>query len=183
VSAFTLCYRGVPDHGEMRAMHAAVASRGGNIEWSVHPHFGRAYALINGEHSECFDAMRAECRAVVFQTPVIALAVFPSVPQALPSIVEALTGPGRPGGIIACDGLDKRQGVVIEWDLDRTPASVVLGLIDTELDRFHAGRLNILLSPLPLEWWTRIASDGLRAPEIAPDRVIENLLNVHRVAV
>jgi hypothetical protein len=181
VSAFTLCYRGVPDTGEMQHMHAAAASRGGSIEWGLHPHFGRAYALINGEHAECFGAMRDECRAVVFKTPVIALAVFPSVAEALPSIVEALTGPGRPGGIIACDRLD--HGVVIEWDLDRTAASVVLGLIDTELDRFHAGRVNMLLSPLPLEWWTRIASEGLRAPEIAPDRVIENLLNLHRVAV
>jgi hypothetical protein len=165
----------------MRAMGAAAKSRGGSIEWSVHPRFGRAYALVNGEHAECFDAMRDECRAVVFETPVIALAVFPSVSEALPSIIEALTGPGRPGGVIACDRLSR--GVVIEWDLDRTAASVVLGLIDTELDRFHAGRVNELLSPLPLEWWTRIAAEGLRAPEIAPDRVIEALLQAHHVGV
>jgi hypothetical protein len=179
VRAFTLCYRGVPDTGEIEALNALASSHGARIEWGVHPRFGRAYALVSDGDSAAKETIRAECRALLIDSPVIALAIFPSVPEALPAIRSALVGPGRPGGVSACDPVG--NGLVLEWNLDRTSAEVVLGLVDAELRRFNAGRMSELLSPMPLEWWTRIAAEGLRAPEIAPDRVIEELLEVHHV--
>jgi hypothetical protein len=179
VSVFTLCYRGVPDTGEIKALDAVAAARGARLEWGVHPRFGRAYALLADADGECIAGIRGECRAIVVEAPVIALAVFPSVEEALPSIIDALCGEGRPVGMVACDLI--RGGCILEWDLERTSAELILELIDAELDRFRAHRMSELLSPMPLTWWTRIAAEGLRCPQIRPDRVIEELLERHHV--
>ena len=55
-------------------------------------------------------------------------------------------------------------------------AAVVLGVVDVELRRFHSGRTAELLTPLPAEWTAKIAAEGLQAPEIARDRVLEDLI-------
>jgi len=136
------------------------------------------YGLVEGP-AACATALREETRAAVFTRPVIALAVSPSVPEALPPLLHALAGPGRPSGVLSCDAYE--GGLVVEWDLEITSADVLLGLIDIEMDRFHARRVNELLTPLPLAWSTRIAANGLRAPEITPDRVLEEQLEVQHV--
>jgi hypothetical protein len=145
----------------------------------MHPRFGRAYALVTGPYAACTDAIRDECRATILKTPIIALAIFPSTTEALQPIRNALLGSGHPGGVLTCDPI--ADGLVVEWNLDRTSLGVVLGLIDIELNRFRAERVNALLSPLPLSWWTRIAAEGLRTPEIAPERVLEELLEESHV--
>lgn len=113
--------------------------------------------------------------AIAYDASVIAIAVFPSVVEALPRLADALGGPGRPAGVRGCEACGG-DGVAIEWDLEVTPAAVVLGLVDVELARFAAGRTAELLSPLPPAWIARIAADGLRAPEISPDRMLETLV-------
>lgn len=76
--------------------------------------------------------------------------------------------------MISCESC--AEGAVLEWDLDRTAASLVLALVDVELARFGSARTSELLSPLPPVWLARIAADGLNAPEITPDRILETLV-------
>jgi hypothetical protein len=178
VSAFTIRYREMPGDAERNAVESIVRQRGGRIAWQANPRFERTYALIEGVSDP--EAVRAATRGTVLDSAVIALAVLPNVAEALPYLRDALCGEGRPAGIVACEPTE--GGTIVEWDLERTGAEVILALIDVELRRFHAARVNELLSPLPLAWWTRIAANGLRAPQIAPDRVLEALLEQSDVA-
>jgi hypothetical protein len=88
-----------------------------------------------------------------------------------------LNGPGRPAGILACSPCP--GGLVVEWDPARTGASVVLGLVDVELQRFGSGRVCELLAPLSPELAAKLAAEGLAAPEIEPKRILE--LRIDRV--
>jgi hypothetical protein len=175
VAYITLSIGGAPDERRREAIDDAVRRQGGRATWSVHPEIGRTYALL--ENAEAFDALTVDALAGarVYETAVIALAVSPAVPQALPILMEALAGPGRPTGILACDPFP--GGVVLEWDPESLRAELVLGLIDTELQRFASGRTARVLAPLPKSTIARIASQGLRAPEIRLDRVLEALVD------
>ncbi|HEX8805410.1 MAG TPA: hypothetical protein VF741_00620, partial [Candidatus Aquilonibacter sp.] len=82
---------------------------------------------------------------------------------------------------VACDTCPGGGGMLLEWDLDTTALDTIMDLIDIEIERFHARRTNFLLTPLPLAWWTTIAGNGLRAPEITPERVLEEQLEVQHV--
>lgn len=171
MSAFTIRYREMPGDAERAAVDGSARRCGGRTSWSAVERPGRAYALV--EHADV-EALRAASSGTILESAVIALAVLPNVPEALPYLQDALGGHGRPAGVVTCEIVD--GSLLVEWNLDRTGADVVLGLIDVELRRFGSGRSTELLSPLPLAWWTRLASEGLRAPQIAPDRVLEALL-------
>lgn len=174
MSTFTLAYRKLPSDAETGAVESAVDACGARISWTVTPAMERAYALVEEANDRCAAELRERCGAAFVERPIIALAVVPSAPEALPAILHAVGGPGAPAGVRSCE----RSGdaVVLEWDPQRSGADVVLGLIDVELARFRARRVSSLLSPLSLDWLTRIAATGLGAPEIAPDRVLEYLL-------
>ena len=174
MSAFTLAYRMVPTDAEMAAITSIVRERGATIRWQTSLTFGRAYALVERASAECRDALRERAGSAWVDRAIIALAVSPSVDEALPALLHALGGPGRPLGIRLCEPVE--GGIILEWDLERTSAEMILDLIDIEIARFTARRVNELLTPLPLAWSARIAADGLRAPEIAPDRILEHLL-------
>jgi hypothetical protein len=110
----------------------------------------------------------------VMMGPVMALAVWPRPPEALPELLEALGGEGAPVGIAGVE--TSGDALIVEFDIDRSAASLVLRTIDVELDRFSGTRTSEVLTPMPLDWSTRIAAEGLGAPDIAPDRVLEALL-------
>ncbi len=154
------------------AIDAGIALRGGIARWLVSPDVDRAYALVEfpGDETPTIETDASFTESA----PIIALAVYPAVAEALPSLIEVLDGPGRPSGVIGCRA--SGGAAVLEWDLDRTPATLVLDLIDTELDRFNSGRRTELLTPLTETWLAKIAADGLQCPEIAPDRIIETLV-------
>ena len=179
MSAFTLRFQPQLDDSEVAAVEAIVHGSGGTVTWQHSAACKRTYGLVENAGLPCASALRKTTRAAVFDRPVIALAVFPSVEEALPGVVHALGGPGRPAGVLACDSAP--GGAIVEWDLDVTSFEVVLNLVDIEIDRFRARRVNALLTPLPLAWWTRIGATGLHAPEITPDRVLEEQLEVHGV--
>ena len=179
MSAFTLRFQPQLDDSEVAAVEAIVQQSGSKVTWEKSAACKRTYGLVENAGAACATALREATRATVFDRPVIALAVFPSVREALPPLMHALGGPGGPAGVIACDPCG--DGAVVEWDLDVSHFDVVLNLIDLEIDRFHAARVNTLLTPLPLAWWTRIAATGLHAPEITPERVLEEQLEVHGV--
>ena len=175
--AFTVRYNPIPTD-DMRSSLGDFARRNSaSVSWQDHAAFDRSYALVEGASAA---TLRAHGGATVFETPVIAMAIRPNVAEALPALTDAIGGPGRPAGVLSCETVS--GALVLEWNLDRTPARIILALIDTELARFQGGRVNELLSPLPLAWWTAIASDGLQAPEIAPDRVLEALIEERHVA-
>jgi hypothetical protein len=179
MSAFSLRFQPQLDDSEVAAVEAIVQRSGGNVTWQHSAACKRTYGLVENAEAACASALREATRATVFDRAVIALAVFPSVQEALPPVIAALGGPGGPAGVIGCEPCG--DGAIVEWDLDVTPFDVVLDLVDIELDRFHAARVNALLTPLPLEWWTRIAGSGLNAPEITTERVLEAQLEVHGV--
>jgi len=171
----TLSFGETPDERRREEIDEAVRRHGGRSTWRVHPELERAYALL--EHAAAADAqaIRAVSGAQVYETAVIALAVSPAVPQALPALREALAGPGRPAGILACHPIS--GGLVIEWDPDVSRADLVFGVIDAELRRFASGRTAQVLSPLPESTIAKLASEGLQAPEVGLDRVLEALLD------
>ena len=179
--AFTVRYRPSPS-GDIRMPLEDFARReGAQLSWQHANANDRTYALVEGTSREKLGTtpLGAGSGATVFDTPVIALAIRPNVAEALPAIEQALAGPGRPAGVLGVEREDDR--LIIEWNLDVTPAHVMLGLVDVELARFHAARVTELLTPLPLDWWTAIARSGLQAPEIAPERVLEALIEEHDV--
>jgi hypothetical protein len=159
------------------AVDAAVRSFGGRTLWRTSARAARSYGLLEfPDESDAAGAVKAVVRgARLFESPVIALAVFPAVPEALPPLLDALAGAGRPAGVLTCEPC-AGDGIAIEWDLERSSAAVVLGVVDIELQRFHSGRSAELLTPLSPAWLARIAADGLRAAEISPDRVLEVLV-------
>lgn len=179
MSAFTIRYREMPGDAEREAVERIAQRCGARTSWRANSRFPRAYALIEGDAVDV-DAIRKATRGSVLDGAVIALALWPNVAEALPALEDALGGPGRPVGVLACER--EGDGIGVEWNLDRTGADVVLGLIEVELQRFHASRVTELLAPMPLAWWASLAAQGLRAPQIAPDRVLEALLEQVDVA-
>ncbi len=171
----TLSIDGTPDARARAAIDDAAGRQGGAATWRVHPAIGRSYALL--EMPDAYDraALGAVADGVLYETAVIALAVSPTVPQALPAVTDALAGAGRPAGMRACRPWE--GGVILEWDPAVSSADVVLNVIDLELRRFSAGRTAEVLSPLPAGTVTEIAARGLGAPEIGTRRVLELLID------
>jgi hypothetical protein len=164
--------------GEQRAaVEAAVLALGGSAIWRTRQSAGRSYALLELPERNSAGAIRALPGATVYDGSIIAMAVFPVVTEALPKLLEALGGPGRPDGILASRPCP--AGVVVEWDPARTRASVVLALVDVELQRFGSGRVSEVLSPISPEVAAKLAAEGLAAPQIDPKRILE--LRIDRV--
>lgn len=156
-------------------LEALVARRRGRAIWRTSTATGRSYALLELPEPPDVVEIAAATDGKVYETPIIALALFPEVQEALPSLLDALDGAGRPAAILSCEPC--ASGVIVEWDPRLASASVVLGLVDLELRRFNSGRTAELLSPLPAAWIARIAADGLQAPQVAVDRVLEVLMD------
>jgi hypothetical protein len=155
-------------------VESAIASHGGVSAWRYDAGSGRTYGLIELPHDA--PAVRAVVREpiTVFDAPIIALAVSPTVPEALPALVEAFSGAGRPDGILSCETSNGR--LMLEWNPARTGISLLYALLDVELKRFASGRTAELLAPLPEAVVAEIAAGGLGTPEIASHRVLETLL-------
>lgn len=179
ISSATLRFHPSPDASQIEAARSIIAGHGGSVTWVDSPAYERTYGLIEGATAPCIAALRNQTRATVFDRPIIALAVVPSEPEALPYLLDALGGAGRPAGVVGCDPC--LGGAIIEWDLDETGLDVVMHVVDIEIDRFRAARVNALLTPLPLGWWTRIAAGGLGDAELLPERVLEEQLEVQGV--
>lgn len=153
------------------AIDDAVQREGGKVVWRRSEVASCSYALVELPDGHDHAAIRAASGAMAYDRLVIALAVFPTVAQAMPALLDALGGPGRPAGVMRCRACS--GGVVVEWDPDVTDARVVIGIIDLELGRFGSGRITELLSPLPPSLIAKIAASGLEAPQIVPKRILE----------
>ncbi len=171
----TLSIAGTPDERDREAIDEAVRAQGGRTTWRVHPKIGRSYVLIESAGAVDAQAIRALSGVQAYESAIIALAVSPAVQQALPGLQKALGGPGRPAGVLACHPFS--GGAVIEWDPNVSRADLVMGLIDLELRRFASGRTAEVLAPLPKSTVAKIAAEGLAAPEVRLDRVLEALVD------
>lgn len=167
----TLSIEGVLEQKRRAEIDDVVLRAGGAAVWRTSEPARRTYALLELPDGYDHAAIRAASAGVVYDKAVIALAVFPTVPEALPPLLEAMGGPGRPAGVLACRPFP--GGAVVEWDPDLTQAAVVLGIVDVELRRFGGARVAELLSPLPPPIVAKLAASGLRAPEIEPKRILE----------
>ena len=171
----TLSIDGVLEPRRRAEIDDAVVRAGGAAVWRTSEPARRTYALL--ELPDGFDhaAIRAASEGMVYDKAVIALALFPTVSEALPPLLEALGGPGRPAGVLACRPFP--GGAVVEWDPDLTQAAVILGVVDVELRRFGSTRVAELLSPLPPSVVAQLAATGLRAPQIEPQRILDLRIN------
>lgn len=170
----TLSIEGVLDERRRAAIDDAAALANGRAIWRSSERANRTYALL--ELADKYDpATLRAAGGMVYDKPIIAVALFPAMPEALPSLLEALSGPGRPVGVLSCKACP--NGVLVEWDPDLTQAPVIMGLVDVELRRFASGRIVELLSPLPPQLVAKVAASGLRAPQIEPQRILELRIN------
>jgi hypothetical protein len=174
VAYLTLSIEGNPSDARREAIEDIVCRDGGRATWRSSVAAERSYALIELPAKYDSAAIRAAAIGTVYETAVIAVAVFPAVPEALPSLLDALGGPGRPAGVLACRTCP--GGVIIEWDPDISGVDLVRGLVSVELHRYGSGWTTELLAPLPPSLVATIAAQGLAAPEIAPKRVLEFLI-------
>jgi hypothetical protein len=167
----TLSIEGELDDARRTATENAVAAQGGSAVWRTSRRCRRTYALLEVPQRYDADSIEAASAGTVHDRPIIALAVFPTVPEALPCVLDARGGPGRPAGVLACQPCD--GAVILEWDPNLSAAEVVLGLVDVELQRFGSGRTAELLAPLPAALLAAVAAGGLQAPQIEPARILE----------
>jgi hypothetical protein len=175
VGYLTISDTGNPDVSRRAAIEAVVRAAGGRAMWRINPSAGRWYALL--ELPDSFDLREIAIAPgeVVYETAVIAWAVFPTVAEALPQLYEALGGAGRPRGVLACRPCP--HGAIVEWDPDSGSFEIVMKVVDVELRRFGSGRRAELLSPMTPVVSAKIAASSLKAPEIAADRILELLID------
>jgi hypothetical protein len=160
---------------ELAGLERLVREQGATITLRSNAHVERTYGLLDAAQPAAVDALRAVTSATVYDGAIIALAVYPAPAEALPALLDALGGPGRPSGILEC--ALSRDGLVVEWDPGRASTAVVMTLIDVELRRFAATRTAELLTPLPETVVTQICAEGLAAPELSPERILETLVD------
>jgi hypothetical protein len=167
----TLSIDGEVGDARRTALDDAVSRQGGTLIWRTSEAVRRWYALLELPERHDRTALAELSGGVLYDRAIIALALFPAVPEALPHVREALAGPGRPAGILAsypCEG-----GAVVEWDPEATAPAVVLDLVDVELGRFQSGRTAELLAPLPPAVAAAVASRGLQTPQLETGRILE----------
>jgi hypothetical protein len=172
VAYLTLSTEGDLDDARRAAIEDALRPKGGSVIWRASAAAGRTYALLSVPDRYDAARLRAIASGTMYDEPIIALAVFPTVAEALPSLRETFDGAGRPAGVLAC--VPCPGGLVIEWDPSVTGAEIIVALVDVELHRWQSGRTAELLSPLPRSLVAKVAASGLRAPQIVPERVVES---------
>jgi hypothetical protein len=171
VNYLTISVAGALDPARKAEIDEAVARRGGTIAWRTHSAVNRSYASVASASPIGVSDVPPAAGDVVYNGAIIALALFPTVPEALPLLIEALQGSGRPEGVLACQAVP--GGLVVEWNPQRSPVELVLGVVDLELRRFAGGRTAELLSPLPAEVVAAVAASGLQTPQITTQRILE----------
>lgn len=171
VAYLTLSIEGDLDDARRAAIEDAVRRQDGSVLWRTSAAARRSYALLAMPDRYDAAAIRAIAAGRLYDKPIIALAVFPALTEALPLLSESLVGAGRPAGVLECAPIP--GGVVVEWDPSLTDAAVVLALVDVELARWQSARTVELLSPLPRPLVAKVAASGLRAPQIVPERILE----------
>ena len=109
-------------------------------------------------------------KARVGEPALLVLDVTPRDPERIPALLQALGGPGRPGGVV-----EARAGgdsLTLEVDESLSPLRVIVDLIDAELEGSPGRRIAPLFG-LGDASLTAFAAATLHAPEIDVARLIE----------
>jgi hypothetical protein len=168
------------DEPAVARIGARLSGRGIRVSAGPPTGFDRTYLLLRGGEG----AEPAEIEDLVpegrpYPEAIIALAIEPVPGDALPPISNALGGAGAPAGIESCEV--RGSEAIVEILPGTTPAPLVLALADVEVRRFSGYRRCRLLTALSPDLLARVAADGLGAPEIASDRILESLLGIAHV--
>lgn len=142
--------------------------------WSPQPAVGRTYAQVEFEGGCPAESLRSAIGAArVDEPPLIVLDVQPREPggRTLARLLEALTGPAAPAGVVGA--LATERGLVVELDPAKSSLALVVDLIDVELHRGNQERTITPLLPLSDQTLASLAAWVLAAPEIDATRLIE----------
>jgi len=168
-------FDGTIDETQRKKMAASLPPGASLKLGQSHAGARRTYGLVEGPDSlEPVEAEASFPQAHRYDGTIIALAIEPTPADVLPAIEGALGGDGAPAGVLECT--IEAETAIVEFRPELTPPALVLDLVDVELRRFHGYRKVTLLNPLPAAVVAQIASAGLQAPEIAPGRILETLL-------
>jgi hypothetical protein len=173
--ARTLRIDAPPSEALQRRVSEALARDGVRVQFGPSNSHSRTYVLVQGP--EGADAAEVEQRfpgGTWYGEAIIALAIEPAPADALPPVARALGGPGAPAGILTCQATATQ--VLVEFAPSVTQPDTLLRIVDVELRRMHGSRRIELLTLLSMETAAAIAAAGLQAPETAPDRILESLL-------
>lgn len=172
--ARTIRFDGVLGDAQRKEL-AAELPAGASVHFSDDTRWKRTYGLVEGTALlEPGEAAGSLANARWYDDAIIALAIEPTPADALPAILEALSGPGGPAGVLEC--AVSGGAAIVEFLPSRITPSLILNVIDVELRRFRGYRSVALLNPLPAEVSAKIAADGLQASEITTQRILETLL-------
>lgn len=167
---FTLRLLEDGERADRTTLEAIVRDGGGTLTWHIDEALRLAYGTCSGVDSAAVVGQNV----TVYEGDIIAVALTPSCVEAIPRLLDALGGAGRPLGVMAA--FERAQNVVVEIAWQRTLPSFVLGIADRELRAMGATRRTRLLTALSDAAACAIAADGLATPDIAPSRVLEALL-------
>jgi hypothetical protein len=159
---------------------AALARDGMRVRMGNAGAIPRTYALIEGpEGADPSELSQRLPEARWYDAAIIALAIEPLPADALPLLEAALGGPGAPAGLHDCTRFGSQ--LLVEFEPEVTPPALIMRIIDVELRRFGGSRRTQVLTPLSPRIAAAVAAQGLQAPEIASDRILETLLGLEHV--
>jgi hypothetical protein len=169
-----------PPSAALKDRVAALARDGVRVRLSDSDAVARTYVLVEGpEGVDPLQLQEYVPDARWYDADIMALAIEPLPADALPVLADALGGPGAPAGVVECSIAGSR--LIVEFRPDVTRPALLMRIIDVELRRFGGCRRTQLLSPLTMRTAAAIAAQGLQAPEIASDRILESLLGLEHV--
>ncbi|HVS45338.1 MAG TPA: hypothetical protein VMS32_01585 [Verrucomicrobiae bacterium] len=175
----TLRYDGLLDTHQRGAVQTRLRTLEARVVWHNDDATRRTYAAVESSRDFSDEQLRsAVADARAYPRSVIALAVTPRPAEALPVLLEALGGPGRPAGVLDCAIVGDE--LCVEWDSQVTAAALITVTLDAELARFNGTRTTRLLRPLGVEAIVKVAADGLGATQLDPQRILEVLLGASR---
>lgn len=178
--ARTLRIDASPEEALLARLATALAHDGVRLCFGPPNALDRTYVVVEGPQG--VDSAELEQRVpdgTWYSEAVIALAIEPAPPDALPWLQRALGGPGRPAGVVSCE--ISGSHAIVEFRPAVTQPAMLLRIVDVELQRAGGSRRISLLSPLTVPVAAAIAATGLQAPEIGTDRILESLLEAAHV--
>ncbi|MBV9269662.1 MAG: hypothetical protein JO165_01105 [Candidatus Eremiobacteraeota bacterium] len=160
--------------GDAARIGRAIETMGAEIRFGA-PESDRTYALLRSREEIDVPQLQASSGAVILEGTVIALAIEPLQPDALPLLDRALREPAGLAGMRSFECIGNEA--IVELDTAVTPVNRLFTVVDVELARFGTPlRRTRVLTPLSPNVLAAIAAAGLECPEIAPDRILESLL-------
>jgi hypothetical protein len=137
----------------------------------AHGTLGRSYGFLELDPACDLAALSGAFGNARFSEPPLAvLEVVPDHERRLAALAHALGGRGRPAGIV--DAILTTHSLVLEVDVVKTALSLVLDIVDCELET-APGRRIVPLIPLTDATLAVLARDLINDPAIDLSRLIE----------